>query len=102
MCTKNFIRFLLKGLLLGIDVITRACSEPTHLLLGTYKDNHADAIKAGTHASVTKPTAILTEGEVKEIRKLYKTTHLTQKDLAIKFCVSIPTISMIITRKIWK
>jgi DNA-binding XRE family transcriptional regulator len=44
----------------------------------------------------------LKSNDIIEIRKLYKITNITQKDLAKKFNVNIKTINEIINRKSWK
>ena len=46
--------------------------------------------------------AILSEKEVREIRRLYETTEITQYELAAQFGVTQPQISQIVTRRTWK
>lgn len=81
-----------------------SCVNPNHLFLGTMKDNTQDMIKKG-RAIIRKGEkhhkAKLTEEQVLEIRCLYK-QGISQKDLAFKYNISIPTISQIINNILWK
>ncbi len=83
----------------------KLCCNPSHLFLGTQKDNCKDAInkgrwanKKGEHHALSK----LTTKAVLKIRKLYASEQITQKELAIKFKVQPSAISKIIIRSRWK
>lgn len=70
----------------------RACCEPTHLFLGTARDNVNDMIGKGRHVPMRgtrSPRAKLTESEVAEIRSDERADAL---QLAIRFGVARSTI----------
>jgi hypothetical protein len=46
--------------------------------------------------------ATLTEADVREIRRLYATGEYLQKELAARFGVQVPAVSMIVNRRSWK
>jgi DNA-binding XRE family transcriptional regulator len=71
-----------------------SCIELTHLQLGTHKENMYDAIKIGNH--ISDKTRILSNEDVDEIRRLYKRTSLTQKEISEKFGVTRQHITSII------
>jgi hypothetical protein len=78
-----------------------------NLKWGTLSENQQDSIKHGTKFTPRtlghkNPQAKLTELQVIEIRKLYKTGKWTQKKLGDKFKVSRVNIYYIINRKRWK
>lgn len=73
-----------------------SCLEPTHMALGTSKDNRADTVKMDRHGHILK------KDDVKEIRRLYKTTPMTQQQIADRFKVSVPLVSMIVNGRTWK
>ena len=79
----------------------RHCVNPEHLFLGTGRDNMADCVakgrKRGLHGSASG-TAKLTEAQVRSIRREQGTA---QRELARRYGVSVPTISMILSRKTW-
>ena len=83
----------------------RACVNPSHLFLGTHKENMQDMVakhrgvdctgeKSGMHK--------LTELQVIEIRKKYVPHVYTLAMLAKEYGVDSTNISCIITRKTWK
>lgn len=79
------------------------CVEPTHLLEGTPKENQHDRIAAGTDSRGEKSsTAILTEPQVIEIRRLRASGGWTYEKLGKKYGVHLMTIAQIITRITWK
>lgn len=81
------------------------CVNPEHLFLGTQADNMRDRNKKG-RANMPQGEkmwcAKLTDENIKEIRKLAKTTRFTQEMLAKEFGVSGRSISGIISRQTWK
>lgn len=62
----------------------RLCVNPNHLYLGTYKDNYADMIKAGT-------TSIIHEGKLSDTERR-ELLHGEVCELARKFHISSSTI----------
>lgn len=103
------------GLLVCHDCDNHLCVRPSHLFLGTHKDNTQDAIKKGRfasgnrHPSCTRPeyvrrgeaqnTAKLTAVKVAAIRKRPADN---QSLLANEFGVSQALISRVLLRKCWK
>lgn len=76
------------------------CVNPAHLFLGTQKDNMDDAVQKGrVPKGEDKGTAILTTVQVAEMLAL---KSLGTKQLAIRFGVSAPCVSMILAGKRWK
>lgn len=81
----------------------RACIEPDHLWEGTQHDNIQDAIRKGTNSyppqlkGVDHGMAQLTEKQVYAIRASRK----TQTELALKYGVTQPHISLILRRQAW-
>lgn len=100
------------------------CCNPSHLFLGTHKDNTQDMLKKKRHYAFTHPEKArehglkqkaylpkfegskhpkskLTENDVKYIRANYKPHKVTLKELAKKFDVDLTTVSDIVRRKTW-
>ena len=100
----------------------RQCVRPSHLFLGTQKDNQQDMARKGRQVFQRHPEkapigerngrAVLMEKEVIEIRKLYgsatgrgkyhRPNHITQTELSIKYGVSQVKISQIVRRHYWR
>jgi hypothetical protein len=101
------------------------CCNPSHLFLGTYKDNSEDMVRKGRHPkNKTKylpsgnqhharrtpeimargernGAAVLTEKQVIEIRKK-RESGVTLRALAKEYKVAKGTILFIVQRKTWK
>jgi hypothetical protein len=82
------------------------CCNPAHLSQGTRLENQGQMVARGRHNPVhfigtTNPMAVLTEDQVKEIRRRYIPRVVTQRQLAIEFGCSQQVISYIISRKLW-
>lgn len=76
-----------------------SCVNPDHLFLGTHLDNLKDMYQKNRHTKgETVGVHKLTEEEVLSIRA----SQDKQKDLASRYHVCCGTISMIISRKIWR
>jgi hypothetical protein len=71
------------------------CINPTHLWIGSHKENMRDKMKKGRHN-----TSPLTEGDVVAIRSLYRDGE-RQSSLAKKFHVHQTTVSNIVRRRTW-
>lgn len=83
----------------------RACIEPSHLYLGTHKDNMDDMknkkrqdMRPGELHHLNK----MTNKDVIEIRKLWDSGKETQAGLSRKYNVSTACIHSIAKRKSWK
>lgn len=81
------------------------CCNPTHLLLGTAKDNFEDKIRAKRQGSSVmlkgeeNVNSKLTEAEVREIRA---TVNKTVRQMAKEYGVSKTLISAVRCNKAWK
>lgn len=73
------------------------CVNPSHLFLGTMRDNVNDALKKGRPWG-RKPE--LSNEDYLEIKSLLRANHLTQEGIALKFGVSKQLISKIHNGKI--
>lgn len=100
----------------------RNCVNPDHLWIGTQKENMDDARAKGRMnytgprnpcRGEDSPRAVLTEWDVREIRRLYTPGRVGRpskldpprwsvRDLAEHFGVSSSLIHNIVTRKAWK
>lgn len=82
------------------------CVNPNHLLFGTHQDNMNDMVKSKTRINKMcgsdNHKTLLDEEGVLEIRRLYSTTNITQKELADKFYTSVQSIDRIVNRRTWK
>lgn len=72
-----------------------SCVNPSHLFLGTQTENMADCTRKGRHA------AKLTPDEVREIRALYETGGLTQKEIGSRYGVTQAAIHWIVVGRNW-
>lgn len=87
-----------------------ACVRPSHLFLGTQRDNMRDMRKKGRGASVEKTRhlgeehgrAILDELRVLAIRRRYAAGGVTQAALAKEFGVAERTVFHVIHRLTWR
>jgi len=86
---------------------TPGCVNPRHLFLGSHGDNMRDCIRKGR----LKPglvygephyRAVLTENDVRAIRRKYATGRFRKTDLARKYGVSRTQITRIVSRLAWK
>lgn len=84
----------------------RSCINPDHLWLGTHSENMADMARKGRARAtslfgVANPSAKLTAGQVRQIRRRCADGEL-QRVVADSFGVHKGLVSQIVTRKIWK
>ena len=84
----------------------RNCVNPNHLYAGSYKDNLADAIAAGTirpkeRVEERNPRHKLTKAQVLEIRGLWSVGQHTLKSIAQKYGVAAGTIQHIVNGINW-
>ena len=82
------------------------CCNPGHLFLGTHIHNVRDKMRkgrhrTGNHKGEAHPNALLTERDVREIRRLGATGEWRHKDLAWQFQVSNGCIGGVIRGLNW-
>lgn len=82
----------------------RQCVNPSHLFLGTCKDNMRDAARKGRLAFGERVGGRrkLTSNDVLTIREEYLTRSVTQRSIAKRFNVTRQQIGYIVTGKTWK
>lgn len=94
-----------EGIIVRHECNVRACIEPTHLILGTHKQNAQDRVAAGRQGDnrgTKNGNVILSTKQVRQIRKEYARGDISQRALAKKNNVSLGCIFPIVTRKTWK
>lgn len=80
---------------------TPSCVNPDHLFLGTRLDNMRDCVAKGRQPRGTiNGHALLTETDVVQMRTL-RASGETLRGLAARFRVSISTVSMTCTGRVW-
>jgi hypothetical protein len=85
-----------------------ACVRPSHLFLGTHRDNMADMVAKGRQSTYPRrrgsdhPSARLTADKVVEIRTRYARGGVTHAILAAEYGVAEPTIGAVICGRLWK
>lgn len=85
------------------------CINPTHLILGTHKDNTDDMIARGRGkytngnmgAGVDNPKAKLTRDKATAIRAAYAEGGVKQKDLAVAYGITQAVVSKIVRNTLW-
>ncbi len=78
------------------------CVNPSHLFLGTRGDNNRDRARKGRSNPTRGELSVkakLKDSEVSEIRRLYSTGKIRQKDLAMMFHVDQSNVSVIVNNK---
>lgn len=79
------------------------CINPEHLYQGTCKDNVEDSRIHGTMTvGEASKLSILTDEIVKSIRKEFKESKVTQRELAKRYNISFQSISKAIIGVTWK
>lgn len=78
-----------------------SCVNPSHLFMGTHKDNMRDARHKGQFALERNGRAKHTLKEVEIIKKMYKTGKYSQRKLGEMFGVSHTNIYAIMKGKLW-
>jgi hypothetical protein len=112
-----YVGMIPSGLFVCHKCDNKRCVNPSHLFLGTPKENTHDSIKKGRwptgkqSGSYTKPEkrrrgeshgqAKLSSSIVLEIRALYNDGGLSQRTLAAKYDLSQSQIGRILRRESW-
>lgn len=96
-----------RGLYVCHSCDNKLCVNPTHLWLGTPKQNQDDMYSKGrdVHLGLSgeeNPKSKLTNKKVTKIRQLYKSGRYTHRELAQKYSVSHTNIGYILRNKLWK
>jgi hypothetical protein len=81
------------------------CIRPSHLFLGTYKDNINDMLQKRRNVRGEKVgTSKLTNKAVKEIRSKYKkySREFNHRYFSEKFGVSVSAVHFVIKGRMWK
>ena len=77
------------------------CVNPDHMFFGTRTDNMRDASAKGRMArGMRHPHAILTDGQVKEIRERVRSGEV-QRHIAASMGIDFRTLNAVATRKSW-
>jgi len=80
-----------------------ACVRPSHLWLGTNRDNMEDmAIKGRSLNGSKNASCKLSREEVAEIRRLYSGRGSTEVELGQQFSITQGNVSHIVTGRTWK
>lgn len=80
-----------------------ACVNPDHLFLGTDADNTRDMVGKGrTSKGEHRPTAKLTEDQVREIRRRYTVGDCTHRQLSREFGIDHGHIRRIVIGDSWR
>lgn len=80
----------------------RLCVRPAHLCTGSAADNMADMAKknrAARQCNESHGQHKLTDTQVQEIRHLYASGDITQRELAMQYGVSQTEISVLVTKR---
>jgi hypothetical protein len=83
----------------------RACVSPTHLFLGTAKENAVDKVNKHRHIDISgsfNPKVKLSVKNVIAIRYSVKNYNTPRADLAKEYNVSVSTINSIVNKNTWK
>lgn len=79
----------------------RKCVRPSHLYLGTVRENARDAVERGRHPrGETNGLSKLTEEQVREIRNL-RTTGMPYRKIGSLFSITHAQAERIVSRENW-
>lgn len=98
-----FVGKIPKGMCVLHRCDTPACCNPSHLFIGTQKDNIDDMVNKNRHKPLIGEkhgSSKLTEKDVLEIRRLRK-EGMTRKKISEKFLISRGYVYEIVVRRSW-
>lgn len=79
------------------------CVNPDHLFIGTTQDNTQDKVNKGRQVKGSgSPLAVLTEEDIRNIRKEYSEGGTSHRRLGLKFKVTYAHFKRILEGKSWK
>lgn len=84
------------------------CVNPSHIFVGTMKDNSQDMVKKGRYNPANKPkgskhfASKLSEADVLKIRNMYRTGEHTYGSIAQLYNIDKTVIGKIIKKTAWK
>lgn len=81
------------------------CVRPSHLFVGTHKDNSDDCARKNRRSNrrgSANPNAKLTLADADAIRRAYRDETKTQTEIGALYGVSQKTVSKIINRHLWR
>ena len=82
---------------------TPLCVNPSHLFVGTHRDNSQDAVRKGRHAYGERnggaKISLITASDIKE---LYQSGEGTHRGIAKKFGISKTQVGRIVRGESWK
>lgn len=91
-----------KGMMIRHTCDNPPCTNPAHLLLGTFADNMADKMARNRQSKgEAVGTSKLTESQVLEIRALAE-SGMVQTHIAARFETTPANITCIVRRRTWK
>jgi len=91
----------------GLQVLHKcdvpACCNPTHLFLGTQKQNMEDKVSKGRHLhNETHPMHKLSLSQIQDIREQYATGKTSSRKLGREYGVTKQNILCIVNRRTWR
>ena len=101
---KLFVGEIPEGMCVLHKCDVPSCIKPSHLFLGTHKDNAMDRERKGRGNGGMKVGVVqkLKPSDVRMIRYRYATGMTSQYRLAKEYGITRGAISHIVTRKNWK
>lgn len=104
--TRQLGRDLLPGHIVAHHCDNPPCVRPDHLFETTHAGNIADKLAKGrgrfrNSKGTRNPRAVLTDADVQEMRRLYDSSDLNAKQVALQFGIDPSHGWKIVTRKIW-
>lgn len=91
-----------KGFIVCHKCDNPSCGNPSHLFLGTYKDNTNDMMKKGRHWYIKVDPLLYSKLNFEKAREIRETKHLLSiKQQALKYGVCASTIKNVRKGRTW-